>query len=69
LAEVALRALPSVPAALMSYGPDLNVRFALAANYVDRIAKGAKTIKMPVEQPNWPDYWDARLVREEIARR
>jgi len=36
---------------LLSYGPDLNVMFALAANYIDRIAKGAKPIDLPVEQP------------------
>jgi putative ABC transport system substrate-binding protein len=35
----------------MSYGPDLNAMFALAANDIDRIAKGAKPIELPVEQP------------------
>jgi putative ABC transport system substrate-binding protein len=36
---------------LMSYGPSLTAMFALAANYVDRIAKGATPAELPVEQP------------------
>jgi putative ABC transport system substrate-binding protein len=36
---------------LMSYGPDLDAMFALAANYAARIAKGTSPIDMPVEQP------------------
>jgi len=36
---------------LMSYGPSLTALFALAANYVDRIAKGAKPADLTVEQP------------------
>jgi putative ABC transport system substrate-binding protein len=36
---------------LMSYGPSLTGMFALAANYVGRIAKGAKPADTPVEQP------------------
>lgn len=60
LAEVALRnrmvsvtqARASVVAGqLLSYGPDLDGMFALAANYVDRIAKGTNPIDLPVEQP------------------
>jgi putative tryptophan/tyrosine transport system substrate-binding protein len=35
----------------MSYGPSLAAMFALAANYVDRIAKGTKPAELPVEQP------------------
>jgi putative ABC transport system substrate-binding protein len=36
---------------LISYGPSLTAMFALAARYVDQIAKGAKTATLPVEQP------------------
>jgi putative tryptophan/tyrosine transport system substrate-binding protein len=36
---------------LMSYGPSLTGMFALAANYVDRIAEGAKPSDLPIEQP------------------
>ncbi len=36
---------------LVSYGPSLTRMFALAANYVDRIAKGAKPADLPIEQP------------------
>jgi putative ABC transport system substrate-binding protein len=37
--------------ALMSYGPPLTGMFALAADYVDRIAKGAKPTDLPIQQP------------------
>jgi putative ABC transport system substrate-binding protein len=40
-----------VAGALISYGPSLTAMFALAAKYVDRIAKGTKTADLPVEQP------------------
>lgn len=36
---------------LMSYGPRITEMFALAAEYVDRIAKGAKPADLAVRQP------------------
>jgi putative ABC transport system substrate-binding protein len=36
---------------LLSYGPDLNVVVRRAANYVDRIVRGAPPADLPVEQP------------------
>ena len=36
---------------LMAYGPDIKALFVLAAEYVDRILKGADPADLPVEQP------------------
>jgi putative ABC transport system substrate-binding protein len=36
---------------LLSYGPDFPAMFRLVAEYVDRIARGAKPADLPVEQP------------------
>ncbi|MFY9899268.1 MAG: ABC transporter substrate-binding protein [Xanthobacteraceae bacterium] len=36
---------------LLSYGPSIAAMYRLAADYVDRIARGAKPADLPVEQP------------------
>ena len=36
---------------LMSYGPNLAVIYARVAEYVDRIARGARPMDLPIEQP------------------
>src|SRR6202043_3345245 len=37
--------------ALMSYGPSYTERFGHAADYVDKILRGAKPSDLPVDQP------------------
>ena len=58
--ELALRArLPAmylardvvVAGGLIAYGPDFPQIYRRAADYVDRILKGAKPADMPIEQP------------------
>ena len=60
LAEFALRhRMPSVFAfrewvdlgGLLSYGPSITGMYRRAADYVDRIARGAKPSDLPIEQP------------------
>jgi putative ABC transport system substrate-binding protein len=36
---------------LLSYGPNINSMYPRAAEYVDRIARGAKPSDLPIEQP------------------
>ena len=36
---------------LISYGPDYADHYAMAAEYVDKILRGAKPADLPVQQP------------------
>jgi putative tryptophan/tyrosine transport system substrate-binding protein len=36
---------------LLSYGPSITALFARVAEFVDRIARGAKPADLPIEQP------------------
>jgi putative ABC transport system substrate-binding protein len=38
-------------AGLLSYGPSITALYRRAAEYVDRIARGAKPTDLPIEQP------------------
>ena len=40
---------------LMSYGPNIEEGFAHAADFVDRIFKGAKPAELPLERPSKPE--------------
>jgi putative tryptophan/tyrosine transport system substrate-binding protein len=42
--------------ALMSYGPNVPALYQRAADYVDKILRGAKPGELPVEQPNKFDF-------------
>jgi putative ABC transport system substrate-binding protein len=45
-----------VTGGLMSYGPNLPSLFRRAAEYVDKILRGAKPNDLPVEQPTKFDF-------------
>lgn len=42
---------------LISYGPDVADGFRRSAQYVDRVAKGAKAADLPIEQPDKIETW------------
>ena len=46
----------TVTGGLMSYGPNLPSLFRRAAEYVDKILRGAKPNDLPVEQPTKFDF-------------
>jgi putative tryptophan/tyrosine transport system substrate-binding protein len=60
IAQLAIRhALPTMftsrryvdAGGLLAYGPNIHDMFRLAADYVDRIARGSKPADLPIEQP------------------
>lgn len=59
IASAARRRLPAIynladlvrDGGLMSYGTNINVHYSRAADYVDKILKGASPSELPVEQP------------------
>ena len=40
----------------MSYGPSFSALFRRAAEYVDKILRGAKPSELPIEQPTTFDF-------------
>src|SRR5262249_34884325 len=53
-----------IAGALMSYGPNIVDLFRRAADYVDKILKGAKVADLPVQQPTKFDL----VVNQDIAK-
>ena len=41
----------AVSGGLIAYGPDLNVVYRRAADYVDKLLKGEPALSLPIEQP------------------
>jgi putative tryptophan/tyrosine transport system substrate-binding protein len=56
LVGMTLRYPYEVRGGLMSYGPSLPNQFRRAADYVDKILRGAKPGDLPVEQPTKFDF-------------
>jgi len=62
----------TVAGGLMSYGPNISSLFRRAAEYVDKILRGAKPSDLPVEQPTKFDFiinlTTAKILGLEISR-